>query len=174
VCAWVSPLLALAAAASLVAMEVIDGRRTTDECADATVALDQLLWVALALSAFALVFGIIGLWSRGGGGKLLSLLGIIGALGVAALILIPSGPGGLGEIGSYVCGSVTPRAADGCGVAHRKASIPSTRRPPSRRQVPAQIPPQPAALRAGSLSSALPERGSCTRCPRVRLPYRPG
>ena len=89
-------------------MEVIDGRRTTDGCADATVVLDRLLWVAVALSAFALVFGIIGLWSRGARGKLLSPVGIIGALGVAALILIPSGPDGLGEIGSYVCGYSTP------------------------------------------------------------------
>jgi hypothetical protein len=108
VAAWLSPLIFLAAAASLLAMEVMDDRRTTDECADATVVLDRLLWVAVALSAFALVFGIIGLWSRGGRDKLLSLVGIIGALGVAALILIPSGPGGLGEIGSYVCGSTTP------------------------------------------------------------------
>jgi hypothetical protein len=108
VCAWLSPLIALAAAASLVAMEVMDDRRTTDECANATVVLDRLLWVALALSAIAVVFGIIGLWSRGGRGKLLSLVGIIGALAVAALILIPSGPGGLGEIGNFVCGSTTP------------------------------------------------------------------
>lgn len=106
--AWLSPLFSLAAAASLVAMEVMEGRRTTDDCADATLVLDRLLWVALALSAFALVSGIVGLWSRGGRGTLLSLIGIIGALGVAALILIPSGPGGLGEIGSYVCGSSTP------------------------------------------------------------------
>ncbi|MGB7805048.1 MAG: hypothetical protein WBM72_05545 [Actinomycetota bacterium] len=104
-CAWLSLLGALAGAALLVAMEVVERRRVSDSC---TVLLDRLMWATLAVSSLALIFGLVGIWGRGARPKWLSMAGIIIAVVVAGLILIPRAPGALDDIGSYVCGSSTP------------------------------------------------------------------
>jgi hypothetical protein len=66
-----------------------------------TLALDWLIWAALASAALSVVFGVIALATRSDR-IARTVVGMSSALVVGTLVVIP------GALGSYVCGSATP------------------------------------------------------------------
>ena len=100
---------AVASVVALVAIEVLEGTRASDDCGQAvTSVMSMLQWAVLILSAAAALLGLLGLFARSTRSRLYAAAGIAVSLVAAKLVLTPMGEGLVADLGTYVCSVTTP------------------------------------------------------------------